>query len=88
MVLLLGSLEALHFFFEDFVDVSHCTSLILQLSGKCRELIGEDCDLTLRYFDFFVTTLKRLSDLNKLALFCLDLSFSLLICLLLPLKTT
>ena len=44
--------------------------------------------MTLRHFDFLITSLERLPDLNKLALFRLDLPLSLLVCLLLSLQAS
>jgi len=37
---LLGSIEPLHLFFENFVDVGNVGTLVLKLSSESRELIA------------------------------------------------
>ena len=88
LILLLSSLETLHLLFEDFVDVGDGTTFVLELSGEGRQLIRQNGDLALGDFDFFIAALKRLSNLDKLALFGLDLTLSLLVGFLLALKAS
>jgi hypothetical protein len=50
----LGSIESLHLFLQDFIDVGNVGALVRKLSCEGRELIFQDSDLTFERFLLFI----------------------------------
>jgi len=83
----LSSIEPLHLFFEDFVDISNVSTFVLELSGKRRKLVGKNTDFTLEILLLFVRASESLTDFSKLALLYLNLPFSASVVLFLTLES-